>query len=55
MPYSEFIQTYHANVRSNIVGLQIRLHEKEFVVMRQSTEISAFPGYEVYVRCVEEE
>lgn len=48
----QFAQSYHGNVRENIVGLQFTLENVLYKVTRQSTEISAYPAYEVYVRPV---
>jgi hypothetical protein len=53
MTLRQFVHAYGANARNPIVGLQLTLENRPYTVTRQSTEISAYPAYEVYVRPVE--
>jgi hypothetical protein len=52
MTIRQFAQSYGANVRNNIVGLQLSVDNISYSVTRQSTGMSAFPTYEVYVSTV---
>ena len=45
-----FAGAWHADVTNDIVGTNLTLGDVPYKVTRQSTGISAYPSYEVYVR-----